>query len=454
MAGSPLPPGYGPGRRKIAPAHKLGVAVVIANLAGLIAAVYCTQQIRAVPAEATTETVLFAVYYTALCVCAVVDALFIDELVFHGAFRVQHLQGKDGTRLNLKDDEATVAASMQRSSVSFPAVLLLCGGLTYLIFNAVNHDFNGYYRRIGKYVSSLRGDDPETQAKRSQAIAALSVRRDREIVPLLLQQMGRGGETGAYAAWALGRFSDAKNYRKAIVEALWAASQETDPAVAREAVIALARLQYRPVAPVLQAELRKGLDSGELDRRLIYAAGFIQVPDSVPLLAEVLQRGEVPAQRIAAWSIVQHRDQREAKDLDRLLEARLPSAQFLTRCAIVHSLGILGSERSNLALMHAHDTATPEERATTCPSESIYLRPDGKDEPADLLLPPDAYTMKILNVMGQVRATHPEIRAAVEPWLERLAAESQPTDALLAARARSLLDGIRQARDDSKVGGK
>ncbi len=454
MAGSPLPPGYGPGRRKIDPAHKLGVAVVIANLAGLIAAVYCAQQIRAVPAEASTETILFAVYYTAMCVVAIADALLIDELVFHGAFRVQYLQGKDGARLNLKDDEATVAASMQRSSVSFPAVLILCGGLTYLLFNAVNHDFDGYHRKVGKYVSSLRGDDPETQAKRSEAIAALSVRRDPEIVALLLQQMGRGGETGAYAAWALGRFSDAKNYRKAIVEALWAASKEPDPAVAREAVIALARLQYRPVALALEAELRRGLDAGELDPRLIYASGFIQVPSTVPLLTEVLQRGDIKAQRVAAWALAQHRDQREAKDLDRILEARLPSAQFLGRCAIVHCLGILGNERSNLALMHAHDMASPEERIAACPSESVYLRPDGADEPADLLLPPDAYSMKILNVMGQIRATAPEIRAQVEPWLTRLAAESQAADPLLSARAQSLLDGIRQGRDDTKVGGK
>ena len=120
MAGSPLPTGYGPGRRRIAPAQKLGIAVVIANLGGLIAAVYCAQQIRAVPAEASTETILFAVYYTALCVAAVVDALLIDELVFHGAFRLQHLAGKDGSRLNLKDDEAVVAASMQRSLGQLP----------------------------------------------------------------------------------------------------------------------------------------------------------------------------------------------------------------------------------------------------------------------------------------------------------------------------------------------
>ncbi len=458
MAGPTLPAGYGPNQRRVPTAAKLGITVVIANLAGLIAAVYCAQQIRAVPATAGAETLLFAVYYTALCLAAIVDALWIDEVVFHGAFRLTYFHGKDGSRLNLKDDEGVVAASMQRSSISFPVVLLLAGGLTYMVFNAVTHDFNGYVRRVGKYVTMLRGDDPADQPRRLQAIAALSIRRDPEVVPLLLQQLGRGGETGAYAAWALGRFADAKAYRKGIIEALWAASLEPDAAVRHEALIALARLQHRVVAEPLQAEIRRELDAGTVDPRLIYATGFIQIPSSLPLLAEALQRAEVPIQRVATWAIAQHRDQREAKDLDRMLEQRLPSAPFLTRCAIVHSLGTIGDERANLALMHAYDTATREELATKCPSQTVFLRPDGADEPADLLLPPTTYDTKILATMGQVRATNPEIRAVVEPWLEQLIAARTPPpgqvqteDDLFAPRARSLLEGIRLGRDDTEI---
>jgi hypothetical protein len=452
MAGPTLPAGYGPGKRRIPTSAKLGIAVVIANLAGLIAAVYCAQQIRAVPATAGAETILFAIYYTALCLAAIVDALWVDEVLFHGAFRLTYFHGKDGSRVNLKDDPTVVAASMQRSSVSFPVVLLLAGGLTYLGFNAVNHDFNGYVRRIGKHVSNLRGDSPETEPLRLQAIAALSIRRDPEVVPLLLQQLGRGGETGAYAAWALGRFADAKNFRKSMVEALWAASEEPDQAVRHEALIALARLQHRPVAEALQAEIRRELDAGALDPRLVYATGFIQVPSSLPLITEALQRGEVLTQRVAAWAIAQHRDQREAKNLDRLLEQRLPAAPFLTRCALVHSLGTIGDERANLALMHAYDTATPEERNTKCPAATVFLRPDGADEPADLLLPPTTYENKILATMGQVRATNPEIRKSVEPWLEALIAARVPDEEdLFAPRARSLLEGIRLGRDDTEV---
>lgn len=451
MAG-PLPTGYGPGRRRIPIAYKLGVGVIIANLAGLIAAVWCAREIRAVPATASLETWWFVLYYGALCLVAVVEALWIDEVVFHGAFRMTHLQGKDPNRLNLKDDEATVAATMQRTSMTFPAVLILAGGVTYLLFNLVNHDFNTYYRRVGKYVSALRGDAPEAAPERHQAMIALSIRRDAEIAPTLLRQLGRGGDMGTWAAWALGRFADARSDRKAITAALWAATQEPDAAVRLEALIALARLQHRSVAGALQAELRKQLDAGALDRRLVYGTGFIQVPSSVPLLADVLQRGDIPAQKIAAWAIAQHRDQREvATDLHGLLEARLPSAPFQTRCAIVFALGIIGAERSNLALVHAYDTATPEERLTPCPIETLFLSPDGAQDPFDFLVPPDTYGMQILNVMAQMRATSPEIRGKVEPWLETvIAANKGDEKSLVASRAQSLLDGIRAARDDTK----
>ena len=134
-----------------------------------------------------------------------------------------------------------------------------------------------------------------------------------------------------------------------------------------------------------------------------------------------------------------------------MLEQRLPSASLPTRCAIVHSLAILGDERANLALMHAYDTATPAERDTPCPSETVFLRPDGADEPADLLVPPDTYALKILSTMGFVRATAPEFRGAVEPWLERVITARSGEPGLFVPRAQSLLDGIREGRDDTKV---
>lgn len=446
-----LPPGYRPRARGVPLRNKLIVAVVIANLAGMIAAVYLATLIRDVPADASTETMLLVGYWTALCVVAIVDALALDEFVFGGAFRLTHLQGKDPKFARASDDPAVVAATMQRSSMSFPVVLLVCGGLTYLLFNFVNKDFNSYYRRVGIHVGSLRGDDPEGQPRRLQAIAELSVRRHPTIVPTLRQQLARGGEVGAWAAWSLGRFTDVTSERKAIVADLQAALRAADPTLRREALISLARYQDRAIADKLVAELERDLAAGVIDRRLLIAAGYIQVPKLVPALAEVLQRGDEKAQRVAAWAIAQHRDQRDAKDLDVILADRLPSASFPVRCAIVFSLGILGNERANVPLMHAHDTATAEERATTCPMEVVYLRPDGQQDHFELLMPPDSYVNQIFKTMGQVRATAPEIRAVVEPWLAGIVAANQGNGTLMAERAQSLLDGIRSGRDDSKL---
>ncbi|MCY1006393.1 hypothetical protein OV079_12645 [Nannocystis pusilla] len=64
--------------------NKLLVAAVIANLAGMIAAVYLARLIRDVPAEASIETMLLVGYYTAMCAVAVADALLVDEFMFGG----------------------------------------------------------------------------------------------------------------------------------------------------------------------------------------------------------------------------------------------------------------------------------------------------------------------------------------------------------------------------------
>lgn len=449
MAPADLPPGYRPRARGVPIKQKLTLAAIVANLAGMVAAVYLANLIRAVPASASTESILIAAYWTALCVVAVVDALLIDELLFRGAFRLTHLQGKDARYARATDDPEMIAATMQRSNVSFPVVLLVCGGLTYLVFNFVNRDFNSYYRRVGVHVSGLRGDDPAGLPQRLQAIAELSIRRDPTIVPTLRLQLTRGGELAAWAAWSLGRFVDAKSERTPILADLRAAARAPDPALRREAVIALARYQDRDVADALAELLRGDLEAGKVDRRLLIGAGFIQVPSVIPTLADVLARGDERAQRVAAWAIAQHRDQRDAKDLDKLLADRLPSASILVRCAIVHSLWIVGSEAANLPLMHAWDSATPAELETSCAPETIYMSPDGQQDHFDIYLPVDVYSTKILNVMGQLRATTPEIRAKVEPWLEALAAAHDGDGTLVSQRARSLLDGIRAGRDDS-----
>ena len=48
-----------------------------------------------------------------------------------------------------------------------------------------------------------------------------------------------------------------------------------------------------------------------------------------------------------------------------------------------------------------------------------------------------------------MRATSPEVRAAVEPWLEARTVDQDAT-AFVREHAGVLLAGIREARDDSK----
>ncbi|MCB9567722.1 MAG: hypothetical protein H6710_11015 [Myxococcales bacterium] len=460
MSGPALPKGYAPRRRRVAPALKLWVALVIANLAGILTSVWAAGRIRMVPAEQSTETWLFVAYYAAMGLAVIVDALWLDEVLFKGSFRLTHLQGKTAETVRPSDDVNTVAASLQRSSLSFPVLLVASGLATYFLFNVVNGGFNFYWRTLGIHIANLRGDDVEGQPRRLQAIAELSIRRapnDRTLIPrVLIRQLDRGGEEAVWAAWALGRFRDLPGrQRGGIYEALMAATRGPDPRIKREAIIALARLQYRPSAKLLAAEIDAALAAATpeapIDPRLLYAAGWVQSMDAVPSLEAVLARGDVESQRLAAWALAQHRDEKGGRAVVKILEDRLPAAPFAVRCAIVHALSITSDEASNRALMHAHDLATKEEREQDCPLIDITLRPDGAGGDEDRLLEPvDTYEMKLLHTMGAVRASDKELRAEVEPWLERVVGESEE-GSLKKSRAASLLDGVRGGRDDTIV---
>jgi hypothetical protein len=117
------------------------------------------------------------------------------------------------------------------------------------------------------------------------------------------------------------------------------------------------------------------------------------------------------------------------------------------RCAIVHALGILGDERSNLALVRAYDDATPDELEHVCDNHRIAFRPDGGDDEVPLFRPERKLGMKVILSMGQMRATSPDVRTVVEPWLAARAADQS---ALYEVRegSQSLLGGIRAGRDD------
>lgn len=419
---------------------------VIANALGIAVAVWVARLVRNVPATDSTEQWLRAAYYGGIALAAVFDALLLDELLFAGAFRRTHIVGRLPGAARSDDDVEGVALSMQRSTWSFPALLLGAGLVTSLAFGVVTHDFEGYYRHLGVHIGSLRRGD---EARQLEAVRQLSIRRAPEVIPALRWGLQQGGSVAAWSAWAIGRHRDLPN-RRPLVPPLVAAVRDGDAATRREAAIALGRLQQRSMVGALQAEVEADLAAGgPVDPRLLYALGVVQVLSSKDVLERVLQQGDPQAQKVAAWAIAQHRDQRGAKNLVTLLEDRLPTADVELRCAIVHALGIFAHERSNLALVRTHDDSTAAELTFVCPRIRIFMSPDAQDDAEEILMPEDTLALKILVAMGQMRATSPEVRKVVEPWLEARVADPNVT-AFVTEGARAVLNGIREGRDDSK----
>lgn len=441
---SPPSPASAPPSRGRAVRAKLVSLTLLANLAGLVVAVYVARTLRGGHVGDGSETPWLVSYYAAMFVVALFDAFLADELLFAGSFRRKYLEGKDARHLERAGDDTALAAALRPNALGFPMVVVLCGGLTYFVFNLATDGFDRWHRTIGKSLAALRSDDPERQRA---AVAELSIRRDGPVLPALLTTLHEGGPAAPWAAWALGRFHDLPTKRP-VIGPLVEAVRSGDAAVRREALIALARLQHRSITPAIHDEIRAQRAAGEtVDPRLMYALGSVQVLSSVPLLEELLVAADEDTQRLAAWALAQHRDQRDGRAVVEVLERRLPSASLPVRCAIVHALGILGDERSNPALVRAYDDSTPDELDAVCGNVRIAFRPDGRDDEVLLLRPERKLGMKVILAMGQMRATSPEVRAVVEPWLEARVLDTT-TIYEVGEGSKSLLAGIRAGRDD------
>ncbi len=430
---------------------KLWTIVILANIGGFAVAIWVAGSMRAIPSSTTMQSVLMFSYYTAMAVIAVLDALLLDEVLFKGGFRKTHIQGRVSmlsSRGSKDDDVKDAAASMKRTTMGFPFMVLIGGGITYLAFNFINHDFDAYYGRVGKHVVAMHLGTDEEQI---EAIRTLSIRREPQVLPALKWRVGQGGDPAKWAAWSLGRFTDLPT-RRPLKAPLVAASRSDDAGLRREALVALGRIQHRAADAAIHEEIRAQRDRDEqVDGRLLYGLGAIQTLSSVPLLEDLLHTAKPQTQRMAAWALAQHRDQRGGRKVVKILEARLPTASHAVQCAIVHSLGILADEQSNLALMDAYDRASAAERATICPRLQLSLRPDGEDDDrVDLFMPQDTFAMKVVLSMAQMRATSADVRGRAEPWLERIIEDEETTPAARES-ARSLLSGIRSGRDDNSA---
>jgi hypothetical protein len=420
----------------------LWLGVVSANLIGLFAAVYVSSYLRA---GAGDPDILFIFYYGALLLAAVADALWIDEVVFKGAFR-RTIQGRASTSKNADVDD--VVAGLQPSTMRFPIVVLLCCGLTYVLFNLVNHRFDSWWKDIGEHTHTLRSPESGT-AEQQQAIITLSTRPNPELLDVFEAELLDGDPVvEAWAAWAIGRQKTSETMNMNRLPPLVERVRNGEPQVRREALLTLARLQHQAIADEVQADLAAELDAGgTIDVRLIWGLGYLQHPDSLSVLEKALYHPDETVARLAAWSLSQHRDSGKGRQAADLLEQRLPAASMPVKCAIVQSLGVLADERSNLALMHAYESATAAEREFLCRRLSVSAAPDGERDHEDLLAPTDRFGIKVMQSAGAMRATTPEIRAQIEPWLETvIAAKDTPLPTLQSAQ--SLLAGIRTQRND------
>lgn len=427
---------------------KLCSLVISVNLAGFLVAIWVARWVREVPETASMETGLMFAYYAAMLLVGIADAFLVDELAFGGAFRRTTLDGIGARAVGRKADIEAMALSVKPSGMTFPVLVLLGGGVTFWLFNAVNADFDEYYRRIGRNLGVLaHGKEPE----RVEALQKIAVMRG-EYLPLVMRSLvatlPEGGEVGRWAAWGMGKLADQPRKRP-LIPPLVAASRSDDPKLRQEALLALGRLQHRAAGEAIAVEVRTQHEAGAVDPRLLYALGSVQVLTSKEILTTLLYQGDVATQGLAAWALAQHRDQAGAEDLAEIVEGRLDSATLPLKCDIVHALAILAHESSNDALMRTYDASTPVERESTCASRRLSLRPDGGPlDWVDLFMPTDTLGMRIIATMAQVRATHPEIRQRVEPWLQQII-DDPATPLAPATGARTVLEGIRTQRDDS-----
>jgi HEAT repeat protein len=472
---------------------RLWALAVGANVLGLLVAVLVAKLVRngAVTGELSTtaESALRFGYWAVLAIVAAADTLFLDEWLSQGAFRKTHLlpegrvarahrassggadhaaahpdRGDLGAR---EDDEvAALSVSLRSNHVTIVIFLLFSGVGTYFLFNAMNRGFDPWYARIGRHLHVLRSE--ASDPRKVDAIEALAVQSQPETIAGLDRALASDAlPVARHAAWALG-VQARSPMRPIATQPLVRALDDARPEVRREVALALARLQYRAASDALiaeaTAELARDRGTAPFDLRLLWGLGFQQDPAALPLLARALRDGDPEVARVSAWAIAQHRDQRlegaktkSGAELDAagfsgprpiasVLEQRLTVAPFEIRCGILHALMIVKDERSNLALIDAYEATAPVQRREVCPMTILRLDPQRRADDY-LIIPTETYAIATLEAMGRMRATAPEIRAIVEPWLDGVAKDPE---ASLATResAASLAAGIRTQRDD------
>lgn len=438
-----------PGRASGHMGRQLALSAIMTHVLGVLVAYAVSIWVRQETLSAQWEPALLALFWGMMALGAALDALWLDEVAFDGSFRRVVLGGKDADHLRPDGDLDDLVASTRRPLVTFPLTVVAAGLLNYALLNVGSGGFATYYDVTGKYVHILRGDDhdEDARAQRRQAAVRLSANTQPQSVQALIRATSHPDpDTAAWACWALGRFAST-TFANRLVEPLARAMGREDSRVQLEALIALARLQHRPIRDEVIARLTRALEAPEgPDLRLIWSLGYLQHLDALPQLTRALDASSPKVRQMAAWSLAQLRDQRGGREAVGTLERRLLDAPIQPACTIIHALSILADERSNLVLMEAFDARPPEDRATLCEPLQISSSPDGRED-TRILVRPESLAMMTLTAMGRARATGPTMRAIVEPWLAAVIDDDANSVATRQA-AENLLNGIREGRDD------
>lgn len=429
--------------------QKFALAALMTHVMALVIGYAIAMWVRAERLDPSVEPFLLAGFYLLLALCAVLDALWADEVMFAGSFRITALQGKSVESLHADSDLEDMVATTRRPSVTFPLSLIVAGLLNYSLLNFATRDFLGFYDSTGQHVRTLKGAASDEAPQRLVAVRALALNtRPASVRALVRATEHSDADTARWAAWALGRHASMP-YAGKLIEPLARALDRDDPAVRREAVLALARVQHRSIRTQLIQSLVGDLEGPKpADVRLVWGLGYLQHLDGLEVLTRALDEGdEGGVGPMAAWAMAQLRDQREGRSVVPVLEQRLLTAPFETACAVVHALSVLGDERSNMVLMRSFDARPPTFRAQTCPAIRIFTGPDHHADER-ILVRPESFAMKTLQALGRVRATSPEMRALVEPWLETVLEETSDNSLATRQAAANLLEGIRSSRND------
>ena len=98
--------------------QKFALAALMTHVMALVIGYAIAMWVRAERLDPSVEPFLLAGFYLLLALCAVLDALWADEVMFAGSFRITALQGKSVESLHADSDlEDMVATTVCRHAV-------------------------------------------------------------------------------------------------------------------------------------------------------------------------------------------------------------------------------------------------------------------------------------------------------------------------------------------------